>query len=489
VLFNSIEFIFVFLPVVFLGYFWLNKNEYIVAGKAWLALASLFFYGWWNPDYLIFIVVSILVNYWLGRQLSRKHGRRWHRFSISNQQLLVLGLTFDLGLLGYFKYFNFLVGNLSKLVGFNVETSSIVLPLGISFFTFTQIAYLVDCYKEGTKEYNFINYALFVTFFPHLIAGPILHHKEMMPQFADRSNLARRYTNILSGLFLFSVGLFKKVVVADSFARWADAGFDQATVLGFYEAWATSLSYTFQLYYDFSGYTDMAIGVALLFNIRLPINFDSPYKALTIQDFWRRWHMTLSRFLKNYLYIPLGGNKLGISRTYLNILVTFALGGLWHGASWMFVIWGVLHGAAMVLHRIWAKLGYRLPRVMAWLFTFNFINLAWVFFRATDLDSALAIVKGMLGLGHTHLADSKPFVLPDALVLLSGYSVDYVVATGILVALCCVVAFRNSNQFIYFEKPEILLKRTPVIGYAMLALTAIYMTMATPYNKFIYFNF
>lgn len=488
-LFNSIEFIFLFLPIVFIGYFWLNKNEYMVAGKAWLVLASLFFYGWWNPDYLILIVVSILVNYWFGMKLGRRDGWRWHQFNISNWQLLLLGLAFDLGLLGYFKYFNFFIGNISMLVDLNVKINSIALPLGISFFTFTQIAYLVDCYKEGTKEYNFINYALFVTFFPHLIAGPILHHKEMMPQFADRSNLGKHYAHILSGLFLFSVGLFKKVVVADSFALWADAGFDHAMSLGFFEAWATSLSYTFQLYYDFSGYTDMAIGAALLFNIRLPINFNSPYKALTIQDFWRRWHMTLSRFLKDYLYIPLGGNRHGVSRMYLNIMATFALGGLWHGASWMFVIWGVMHGAAMVLHRLWSKLGFRLPTLVAWLLTFNFINLTWVFFRARDMDSAFAIIRAMAVLGPEHSTEGKSFALPDGLSLLPGYPADYVVGACILAALFCVVAFRNSNQWVYFERTEALLKNTYVIGYAMLALIAIYMTMATSYNKFIYFNF
>lgn len=488
-LFNSIEFVFGFLPLVFLGYFSLNYNNKIVAGKVWLALSSFFFYGWWNPSYLPLIIFSIVFNYLLGKKLGEEQGWQWRWVSLSNRLLLVLGLVFNLGLLGYFKYFNFFVSNISQFMGLDMGPIAIILPLGISFFTFTQIAYLVDCYREGTKEYNFVNYALFVTFFPHLIAGPILHHKEMMPQFADLSNLGKHYAPILSGLFLFSVGLFKKVVVADTFALWADPGFDHAMSLGFYEAWATSLSYTFQLYYDFSGYTDMAIGAALLFNIRLPINFNSPYKALTIQDFWRRWHMTLSRFLKDYLYIPLGGNRHGVSRMYLNIMATFALGGLWHGASWMFVIWGVMHGAAMVLHRLWSKLGFRLPILMAWLLTFNFINLTWVFFRARDLDSAFAIIGAMVGLDSAHSTKGKSFALPEGLSLLSGYPAGYVVGACILAALFCVVAFRNSNQRIYFERTEALLKNTYVIGYAMLALVAIYMTMATPYNKFIYFNF
>lgn len=488
-LFNSIEFVFLFLPVVLIAYFWLNHHAWPALGKVWLALASLFFYGWWNPDYLVLISGSILVNYWFGKHLGSRGGWQWENFSISSRQLLTLGVVLNIGLLGFFKYYNFFLGNAASVFGLNVEFMPIILPLGISFFTFTQIAYLVDCQREGTKEYGFINYLLFVTFFPHLIAGPILHHKEMMPQFVDASNLGRKYVNILSGLLLFSIGMFKKVVMADTFARWADAGFDHSTTLGFYEAWATSLSYALQLYYDFSGYTDMAIGAALLFNIRLPVNFDSPYKALNIMEFWRKWHITLSRFLRDYLYIPLGGNRGGFLATYLNIFVTFVLGGLWHGASWMFVIWGTLHGCAMVLHRLWSRFGFRLPVVVSWLLTFNFVNLTWIFFRARDMDSALGVIRGMLGLGHRQSDAFAMFGLPDSLTLLSGYSIDHVMETCVIAAFISLIAFKNSNQLVYFASPEILLKETAVIGYAVLALMAIYMTMATPYNKFIYFNF
>ena len=259
---------------------------------------------------------------------------------LGRKQTFVLGVVFDLGLLGFFKYADFFVTNFNGLFGASFGLPGIVLPLAISFFTFQQIAYLADCYRQETKEYDFLNYALFVTFFPQLIAGPIVHHKEMMPQFYARRNWLKDYNNISLGLFIFSLGIVKKVLIADTFAKWATAGFDYSATLHFLEAWAASLSYTFQIYFDFSGYTDMAIGAALLFNIRLPINFNSPYKALDIQDFWRRWHMTLSRFLRDYLYIPLGGNRKGVPRTYLNIFITFLFGGLWHGASWMFVIWG-----------------------------------------------------------------------------------------------------------------------------------------------------
>lgn len=308
-LFNSYEFIFLFLPVMFFGYFYLTSKRLIIGSKAWLVGGSLFFYGWWNVLYLPLILVSMLVNYAIGTSLPKieKEGGKHP----SKRSLLTVGIIFNVGLLGYFKYTDFLLENFNGIFGSDVPLPHIVLPLAISFFTFQQIAYLVDSYRNETKEYDLLNYALFVTFFPQLIAGPIVHHKEMMPQFSSKWNLVKNYRNIALGLFIFSIGLFKKVVIADTFAKWATQGFDQAPTLNFFEAWATSLSYTFQLYFDFSGYTDMAIGAALLFNIKLPINFNSPYKARNIQDFWRRWHITLSRFLRDYVYVPLGGQPIG----------------------------------------------------------------------------------------------------------------------------------------------------------------------------------
>src|SRR5690554_5293991 len=408
-LFNSYEFILLFLPVAFFGYFWLNGAKLVIAAKAWLVLCSLFFYSWWNVAYLPLILTSMLVNYAIGTSLGKGESSGKAALAsmagasvasgrvVSRKTVLTAGVVFNLGLLGYFKYADFFVANLNAL-GADFALPNVVLPLAISFFTFQQIAYLVDSYREETREYDFLNYALFVTFFPQLIAGPIVHHKELMPQFASRWNLVKRYRNIALGLFIFSMGLFKKVVIADTFAQWATPGFDVAPTLNFFEAWATSLSYTFQLYFDFSGYTDMAIGAALLFNIKLPINFNSPYKALDIQDFWRRWHITLSRFLRDYLYIPLGGNRKGPGRTYVNLFATFLLGGLWHGASWMFVIWGALHGTALVVNRFWRQLGFVMPAVFAWVVTFNFVNFAWIFFRAKEMDDALKVIKGMLGM-------------------------------------------------------------------------------------------
>ena len=393
-LFNSYEFIFLFLPFTFFIYFYLLSRRLIIGAKGFLVFASLFFYTWWNIAYLPLILSSMLFNYVIGNSLNSN----FKKVKLHKKSLLIFAIAANVGLLGYFKYSDFFLENVNLLLGSSIPLLHLALPLAISFFTFQQIAYLVDSYRGETKEYDFLNYALFVTFFPQLIAGPIVHHAEMMPQFANKWNLAKNYKNIASGLFIFSIGLFKKVVIADSFAEIADKGFGSLHTLNFLEAWAASLSYTFQLYFDFSGYTDMAIGAALLFNIRLPINFNSPYKALSVQDFWRRWHITLSRFLKDYIYIPLGGSRNGKLKTYINLLATFVIGGIWHGAGWTFVFWGFLHGIALVVNHIWKNFNFHMPKLFAWFITFNFINIAWVFFRAKDWSEATAVLSSMVGL-------------------------------------------------------------------------------------------
>jgi len=392
-LFNSYEFIFLFLPFSFFIYFFLLQKRLIIGAKGFLVFASLFFYSWWNIAYLPIILSSMLFNYIIGNSLNEN----FKKIRIQRKSLLAFGIIANIALLGYFKYSDFFIENFNFAFDGSVPLLHLALPLAISFFTFQQIAYLVDSYRGETAEYDFLNYSLFVTFFPQLIAGPIVHHAEMMPQFKKTRNQVKNYRNIALGLFIFSIGLFKKVIIADTFAVWATNGFDIAKTLNLFEAWATSLSYTFQLYFDFSGYTDMAIGAALLFNIKLPINFNSPYKATSIQDFWRRWHITLSRFLKEYVYIPIGGNRKGEFRTYTNLFATFLLGGIWHGAGWTFVFWGFLHGMALVIHRAWQKLGFKMNIILAWFITFNFINIAWVFFRAKEWDDAIKVLSGMVG--------------------------------------------------------------------------------------------
>jgi D-alanyl-lipoteichoic acid acyltransferase DltB (MBOAT superfamily) len=350
---------------------------------------------------------------------------------------------------------------------------------------------LVDSYRQETKEYDFLNYALFVTFFPQLIAGPIVHHKEMMPQFAKTRNKVKNYRNIAMGLFIFSIGLFKKVVIADTFAVWATQGFDVATTLYLFEAWATSLSYTFQLYFDFSGYTDMAIGLALLFNIRLPVNFNSPYKATNIQDFWRRWHITLSRFLRDYVYIPLGGNRRGGGfRTYNNLMATFVIGGLWHGAGWTFVFWGFLHGLALIIQRLWEKLGFKLWTWLAWLITFNFVNIAWVFFRAKEWDDAIKVLGSMFSLDNIvlpNMLESRLPFLTDLGVNFGGFVVnirgDFYTPVWIFIGFIIVLFFRNSMQLLnHFKTSFYFLICTIII--LIIALGGL-----NEFSEFLYFNF
>ena len=485
-LFNSYEFIFLFLPVCLIGYFLLNRFASGTWAKFWLVLASLFFYSYWNPVYLPLILASIAINYVVGSALVKTP----ERLRLSHKNILIIGITFNLLLLGYFKYTDFFLGNINLAFSSHIPLLHIVLPLGISFFTFTQIAYLVDAYRSEAKEYQFVNYALFVTFFPHLLAGPILHHKEMMPQFESEENKSLNYENLALGVFLFAIGLFKKVVIADTLAKAATYGFDAAVSLSLVEAWVTSLSYTLQLYFDFGGYTDMAIGAAYMFNIQLPINFNSPYKALNIQDFWRRWHMTLSRFLREYIYFPLGGNRRGEINIYRNIMITFLLGGLWHGAGWTFVFWGFLHGAGLVVQRLWAKLHVRMSGWMAWFITFNFVNIAWVFFRAKTWGAAIKVLSGMFGFNGVILPSS----LSNRLGFLSAYGVDFASlsvsfqnidqAAVLVVLFILMVAFmKNSMEMKEQFQPD----WKTVIFISILATYAI--LNLNKVSEFIYFNF
>lgn len=398
-LFNSFVFIFAYLPITFFVFFFIARHHAPTAA-GWLALASLFFYGWWSPAYVPLLLASITCNFYLGNKIgktSHPTRKRW----------LIFAITANLLLLGYYKYTNFFIDALNTVSDTHLYIQEIILPLGISFFTFTQIAYLVDTYYDKVKEYRFIHYALFVTYFPHLIAGPVLHHKEMMPQFSQKKTYRPDYENIAIGLTILTIGLCKKVLIADNIAPYVNIAFTPNTAPTFFEAWSGALAYTLQLYFDFSGYSDMAIGLSRLFGIKLPLNFASPYQAVNIIEFWRRWHMTLSRFLRDYLYIPLGGNKKGFISRYRNLLITMLLGGLWHGAGWTYVIWGGLHGIYLVINHAFRYvkekiLGQRKPssigKFLSWAITFLAVVVAWVFFRAPDVPTAYTILKGMAGI-------------------------------------------------------------------------------------------
>jgi alginate O-acetyltransferase complex protein AlgI len=407
-LFNSYEFIFFFFPVTVYIFHLIGKQGHSQIAITWLVGASLFFYGWWNPAYLWLIVFSIVFNYRAGVSLGRPHNGPKPRL------ILIFSIMFNLTLLGYFKYVNFFIENINLLTNSNIFFSQIILPLAISFFTFQQITYLVDAFRGEIQGYNFLHYCLFVTFFPQLIAGPIVHHKEMLPQFLRNINCRIREEHLAAGMTIFAIGLFKKVVLADGIAVYATPIFDLAelgVVMTLFEAWGGALAYTFQLYFDFSGYSDMAIGLARMFGVRLPLNFNSPYKATSINEFWSRWHITLSRFLRDYLYIPLGGNRKGGGRHLANLMITTLIGGVWHGAGWTFVLWGGLQGVYLVINHGWHKIcrtgrKSKLSSFFGWAVTMLAVVVSWVPFRADSLDGAKNILVTMF-FGHGISLPSK----------------------------------------------------------------------------------
>jgi alginate O-acetyltransferase complex protein AlgI len=468
-LFNSYEYLIYFLPLSLAIYFLLGRRA--AWATAWLVAASLFFYSWWNPRYLPLILASIAFNFAVGRALRRRPRRA--------KALLAFGVAANLILLGVFKYADFAVRNAADLSGLPLALPHIVLPLGISFFTFTQIAYLVDVERGKAREPSLVNYALFVSFFPHLLAGPILHHSEMMPQFASATNKRPQSFHLAAGLFLLAIGLVKKVCIADPLAPVVAAGFDHPDAISALTAWVAVLAYTLQIYFDFSGYTDMALGAARMFNIQMPINFNSPYHATDIRAFWQRWHITLSRFLREYLYIPLGGNRLGEGRTAVNVMATFLLGGFWHGAAWTFVAWGALHGCALICLRLWERRGLHLPRMIAWAVTFLFVMVSWVFFRATTLPASIAMLRAMVGAnaGEATWHDLERYALvPDAQTWAPAL---LILAVGLVV----VALRRNSNDMALGFRPTWLRSMATAAG---LAWSVLQLGKVAP---FLYFNF
>ena len=436
-LFNSYTFLFFYLPIVFAVFFWIGNTSHRHAAL-WLVVASLFFYGWWNPAYVLLLLASIGFNYGMAYAIARARnataGAPLFGRGAAGRATFVAVFA-NLALLAYFKYANFFLSTANQLGEFGWMRADIILPLGISFFTFTQIAFLIDTHRGIAREYNFVSYALFVTYFPHLIAGPLLHHKQVMPQFSSADTYRINLENVGLGLSIFTLGLFKKVVLADQFALYANPVFDAVAAGGepkMVEAWIGILAYSLQLYFDFSGYSDMAIGLSKMFNVNLPINFNSPYKALSIIDFWRRWHMTLSEFLRDYLYIPLGGNRHGRLRRYAALSVTMLLGGLWHGANWTFVVWGGLHGVYLIINHAWRAViartsGRKIPgsRLLSAMLTMLAVVVAWVPFRAASLGDAGKILHGMAGLHGLSL----PARLEAPLEALARFGVEFKGAT------------------------------------------------------------
>jgi alginate O-acetyltransferase complex protein AlgI len=461
-LFNSYPFIFVYLPIVWLGFFVISQRTK-VGGIFYLGLASLAFYGYVNPKLVFLLLISICFNYAAALVIIRASRPL-------GQKLLVVSICANLLCLAAFKYLNFFITTANHFHA-NWPELDILLPVGISFFTFTQIAFLVDVYRGLAKETRFMHYLLFVTWFPHLIAGPVLHHSQMMPQFKAATTYRPNIESITVGITFFTIGLFKKVVLADEFALIANPLFDSAAAGGspkLLAAWVGAICYALQLYFDFSGYCDMAIGLSRLFNIKLPLNFDSPYKSASIIDFWRRWHMTLSRFLRDYLYVPLGGNRRGVMRRYSNLMLTMILGGLWHGANWTFIVWGAMHGVYLLVNHMWRALWpirdasgpqsalHNASRALGVVITFIAVVIAWVPFRADSIGTALSIWYGMLGLNGIALHPSLAAITPNFLQSVTVYEgfmpelrmTTVWVATWISLGLLIVWCLPNTQQWL-----------------------------------------
>jgi alginate O-acetyltransferase complex protein AlgI len=507
-LFSSWPFVAAFLPVTWLVFRILQKYAVREVALLWLVCASLFFYGWFKPVYLLIIVISMTFNYALGMMLAQKPWPQRKR-----RYLLVFGIAANLAALFYYKYTGLFFHTLN-MAGGHYTIPDIVLPLGISFFTFQKIAWLVDSYRRETQEPNFLHYALFITFFPQLIAGPIVHHKEVIPQFLKKTEEGAARRMLAMGLTVFIIGLFKKVVIADHMGEVADPVFASAALgspLTLIEAWLGAVSYTLQIYFDFSGYSDMAIGLAGMFGIHLPLNFFSPYKSRNIIEFWRRWHITLSRFLRDYLYIPLGGNRRGPFRRYANLLVTMLLGGLWHGANWTFALWGGLHGIYLIINHLWQKIApFRLPHALSVALTFLAVMIAWIFFRADSVSTALQILAAMGGKYGIALQDTQGF-LAKVLTALGAEVKDVGISRNlrinekwlILWAALALAFFAPSAHELM--KGRLALDVTQVAGDAppprlawkpsrawaagMAAMASVSLLLLTKVNAFIYFQF
>ncbi len=459
-LFNSYEFLLLFLPITFFVYFYLNSKKQIVVSKIFLVLASLFFYSWWNPIYLPLILASMLFNFFVGQRLSKK----------STKNMLIFGIVGNVALLGYFKYTDFFIENFNWAFNKDVELLHLALPIAISYFTFQQIAFLVDSYRGETKEYNFLNYALFITFFPQLLMGPIIHHKDMIPQFQTKWKSLIKWENVALGLFIFAIGLAKKTLIGDPLTDYAQYAFNNAQKLSMIEAWYASTSYVLSYYFDLSGYADMAIGIGKMFNIDIPKNFNSPYKARNFADYWKRWHITLSKFLGDYIYKSLGGNKTVIWIMYLNIMITFFVSGFWHGAGWNFVVWGLLNGIFVVMAHMMKKANLQMNYYLAWSLMFFGLILTRILFVANDFNDAWYVTLTLFDISNLRFTNLF-------------YTDIYLQSFYIILALFLALGCKNSIEISQNFKPNF-----KYIFYTMILLTASLFTFSDA-KEFLYFQF
>lgn len=491
-LFNSYIFILLFLPIAVGGYFLLAKTRNPYLPKLFLFFMSLWFYGYFNIKYLPIIIISIIANYSLcfGFRKLKKHGLK--------KMLMVTGILLNVGILFYYKYLGFFIGNINALFRLDWTVINLVLPLGISFFTFQQVSYVIDSYKGLVPPYNILDYSLFVIFFPQLIAGPIVLHNEIIPQFENPKKKVFKPKNFAKGIIAFTFGLAKKVLLADMFGKTANYGFSHISDLDTTNTIIVILSYTLQIYFDFSGYCDMATGLGLFFNIKIPQNFNSPYRALDIDDFWKRWHMTLTRFLRTHIYIPLGGNRKGKLRTYVNMFIVFMVSGIWHGANWTFILWGFLHGVAIIITKLISKPLSKLRRnskPLLWIITFVFVSLSWVYFRADSIADANEMLLKLIhfDFGAVSKGITSGFITSEygliqwAIGKVSAGAASVfpvvLVAGYIVFGLFASVLMKNTNERISDFKPSRLnLAVTCVLLiWSLISLSQV--------STFLYFNF
>lgn len=482
-LFNSYLFVLCFLPVTLIGYFLINRASDTIANVFLLGM-SLWFYGYFNPVYLWILGGSIVVNYLFSVLI------RGDKASLS-KWMTVLAVLFNIGLLFYFKYFDFFIENINRAFGTSFALRNILLPLGISFFTFQQISYIVDTYRGEASDYGFLEYAVFVSFFPQLIAGPIVLHGELIPQLRDKAKRIWNWENFSEGMMIFAIGLFKKVEIADTFGRVVDFGFSNTSTLTSLDILLVMLSYTFQIYFDFSAYSDMAVGIGKMFNFELPMNFNSPYKSATVTEFWKRWHITLTRFLRTYIYFPLGGSRKGQGRTYRNILIVFLISGLWHGANWTFVLWGLLHGIVNVVERMTMKAEpVKWRRTVHYGLTFLFLNVTWLLFRADSVSQWWKMLGRMLafrGRGITISLDDTFFTVANHLANVLHHSISGTQIFGAVfpffLLACFLICLKGKNVFAM--KFQTNWKSLFITGILLL----ISILSFSRESAFIYFNF
>lgn len=478
--FNSYIFILCLLPISFIGYFALSrkKQEY---GLLWMAASSLVFYAWAGISILLLFIASLILNYIFTLFIKRSNSKL----------ILALGIILNVILLIYFKYSGFLVQNINALFNTDFIFKNIALPLGISFFTFTQISWLVDTYRGETRDYSLLEYVLFISYFPKMAEGPIALHGDILPQFRNPAKKTVDYDNISRGIMIFVLGLFKKLMIADTLGKAVDWGFNNVPDLYSMDIWIVMLCYTLQIYFDFSGYCDMAAGVSLLFNIELPVNFNSPYKALSITDFWKRWHISLTSFLRKYVYFPLGGSRKGTVRTYINMMIVFIISGIWHGANWTFILWGALHGACQVLHRIFRKPFDKIFAPVRWFITFLFVNIAWLLFRADSVAQWWYMVGKAFSIKYRTMHEElvSVFKIPRLRSVLSAIGISYsdmgvyVYGLVLMLILCMFICLVPRNNL---ERQHKTSAWTLALTFVLFMICFLSLSNVT---SFLYFNF